>query len=388
MVSPSNLPDWGLAGTGCRRESLIVSRRQGPFAVAHCCFACSKGSTLTCRVVEALWADGGLGGMINVTTNNNADHAEVSTTTRRNIMMKREDAMKVAEEKLQELAQALEQGRSQVLEDYLAAVARLHKYSFRNLMLITSQCPEAVHVAGFHTWRSMDRTVKKGESGIAILAPLIRRARKEDRPTANIGARTDAQESKTDDSSDPMGYRVVYVFDISQTEGKDFSPVTLIANSEAHALNRLEGVYEQLGITVETKTLGWGTDGVSQIGRVLIQEGLSEAARFSTLAHELAHETMHSEQDRRSGQLSKRQMEVEAEAVAFVVCTAHGIDCRDQSRDYIHLYQGDTKLLLQSINRIQQTAAKILNLMQEPRRAEKTPLHTIDGTTTALAIAA
>jgi hypothetical protein len=316
-----------------------------------------------------------------------ADHAEVSTT-RRNIMMKREDAMKVAEEKLQELAQALEQGRSQVLDDYLAAVARLHKYSFRNLMLITSQCPEAVHVAGFHTWRSMDRTVKKGESGIAILAPLIRRASKEDRPATNIGARTNAQESKTDDSSDPMGYRVVYVFDISQTEGKDFSPVTPIANSEAHALKELESVYEQLGITLETKTLGWGTDGVSQIGRVLVQEGLSKAARFSTLAHELSHELLHSEQDRRSGQLSKRQMEVEAEAVAFVICTAHGIDCRDQSRDYIQLYNGDAKLLLQSMNRIQKTAAKILDLMQEPRRAEKRHSHTIDGDTKALAIAA
>ncbi len=303
-------------------------------------------------------------------------------------MMKREDAMKVAEQKLQELAHALEQGRSQVLEDYLTAVARLHKYSFRNLMLITSQCPEAVHVAGFHTWRSMDRTVKKGESGIAILAPLIRRASKEDRPAANIGARADALETKTDDTSDPMGYRVVYVFDICQTEGKDFSPVTPIADSDVHALKELEGVYEHLGITLETKTLAWGTDGVSQIGRVLIQEGLSEAARFSTLAHEVAHEIMHSEQDRRSGQLSKRQMEVEAEAVAFVVCTANGIDCRDQSRDYIHLYNGDAKLLLQSMNRIQQTAAKILDLMQEPRRAEKKPSHTIDGTTKALAIAA
>ncbi len=112
-------------------------------------------------------------------------------------MMKREDAMKIAEQKLQELAQALEQGRSQVLEDYLAAVAKLHKYSFRNLMLITSQCPEAMHVAGFHTWRTMDRTVKKGESGIAILAPLIRRASKEDRPAANTGVRADAQEAKT-----------------------------------------------------------------------------------------------------------------------------------------------------------------------------------------------
>ncbi len=303
-------------------------------------------------------------------------------------MMKREDAMKMAEEKLQELAQALEQRRSHVLEDYLAAVARLHKYSFRNLMLITSQCPEAVHVAGFHTWRSMDRTVKKGESGIAILAPLIRRASKEDRPAANIGARTDAQETKTDDTSDPMGYRVVYVFDISQTEGKEFSPVTPIANSEAHALRELEGVYELLGITLETSTLGWGTDGVSQIGRVLIKKGLSEAARFSTLAHEVAHEIMHSEQDRRSGQLSKRQMEVEAEAVAFVVCTANGIDCRDQSRDYIHLYNGDAKLLLQSMNRIQQTAAKILDLMQEPRQAGKQTSHTIDGNTKALSIAA
>jgi hypothetical protein len=326
--------------------------------------------------------------MIDATTNNNADPAEVSTTTWRNIMMKREDAMKMSEQKLLELAQALEQGRSHVLESYLAAVARLHKYSFRNLMLIASQCPEAVHVAGFHTWRTMDRTVKKGESGIAILAPLIRRASKEDRSAANIGARAEAQETKTDDTSDPMGYRVVYVFDISQTEGRDFSPVTPIADSDVHALNRLEDVYEQLGIALETTTLGWGTDGVSQVGRVLIREGLSEAARFATLAHELSHELLHSEQDRRSGQLSKRQMEVEAEAVAFVVCTAHGIDCRDQSRDYIHLYQGDAKLLLKSMNRIQQTAAKILDLMEEQRRAEKQTPHTIDGNTKALAIAA
>ena len=234
----------------------------------------------------------------------------------------------------------------------------------------------------------MDRTVKKGESGIAILAPLTRRANKEDRTTANIGARADGPETKTEDTSDPMGYRVVYVFDISQTEGKDFSPVTPIANSEAHALKELESVYEQMGITLETKTLGWGTDGISQIGRVLIQEGLSEAARFATLAHELAHELLHSEQDRRSGQLLKRQMEVEAEAVAFVVCTANGIDCRDQSRDYIHLYNGDAKLLLKSMNRIQQTAAKILDLMEEPRRAEKQTSYTIDGNTKALAIAA
>jgi len=303
-------------------------------------------------------------------------------------MMKREDAMKVAEQKLQELALALEEGRSQVLTDYLAAVARFHKYSFRNLMLITSQCPEAVHVAGFHTWRSMDRTVKKGESGIAILAPVIRRASKDNCTVTHTAARADGQESKTDDTSDPMGYRVVYVFDISQTEGKDFSPMTPIAHSEVQALRELEGVYEHLGITLETKTLGWGTDGVSRVGRVLIQEGLSEAARFSTLAHEAAHEIMHSEQDRRSGQLSTRQMEVEAEAVAFVVCTAHGIDCRDQSRDYIHLYQGDAKLLLQSMIRIQQTAATILDLMENSGRVEKHAAVQPDSNARALAIAA
>ncbi len=216
-------------------------------------------------------------------------------------MMKREDVMKVAEEKLQELTLALEQGRSQALEDYLAAVAKFHKYSFRNLVLITSQWPEAAYVAGFHTWRSMDRIVKKGKSGIAILAPVIRRACKGNRTVANIEARADGHKAKTDDSTDPMGTRVVYVFDISQTEGKEFSPVTPIANSEVHALKELEGVYEQLGITLETKTLGWGTDGISQVGRVLIQEGLSEAARFSTLAREVAHEIMHSREDRGSG---------------------------------------------------------------------------------------
>ena len=93
--------------------------------------------------------------------------------------MKKEDAVELADKCLKELAASLEQGQTEVLEKYLSALARFHHYSFGNMMMIVNQFPEASKVAGFHTWRKLGRWVKKGESGIAILAPMIGRKKDE-----------------------------------------------------------------------------------------------------------------------------------------------------------------------------------------------------------------
>ncbi|HZZ26763.1 MAG TPA: ArdC family protein [Pirellulales bacterium] len=87
--------------------------------------------------------------------------------------MNREEAQQRSEEALQELIHALEQGRSETLIKYLETLARFHHYSFGNTILIAIQRPDATHVAGFHRWRQLGRVVKKGEHGIAILAPLV-----------------------------------------------------------------------------------------------------------------------------------------------------------------------------------------------------------------------
>ena len=87
--------------------------------------------------------------------------------------MKKEDAVELADKCLKELAASLEQGQTEVLEKYLSALARFHDYSFRNMMMIVNQFPDASKVAGFLTWRKLGRWVKKGGSGSAILAPMI-----------------------------------------------------------------------------------------------------------------------------------------------------------------------------------------------------------------------
>jgi len=87
--------------------------------------------------------------------------------------MKIEQAKQLTEQALDQLIHALEAGKSEALKTYLATMSRFHKYSWGNLLLIAFQSPSATHVAGFHTWKSLGRFVKKGEKGIMILAPIV-----------------------------------------------------------------------------------------------------------------------------------------------------------------------------------------------------------------------
>jgi hypothetical protein len=166
--------------------------------------------------------------------------------------MKKEDAVELADKCLKELAASLEQGQTEVLENYLSALARFHDYSFRNMMMIVNQFPEASKVAGFHTWRKLGRWVKKGESGIAILAPMIGR-KKDEGESLN---RTEVSESK---SKSVFGFRAVHVFDISQTEGEELPKLSEISGSATDNLMYLESVYDTLNIKLETRPMPEGT---------------------------------------------------------------------------------------------------------------------------------
>ncbi len=91
--------------------------------------------------------------------------------------MKVEEAKKIVDRQFENLVSTLEQGQSDALKAYFAAMAKFHQYSFRNLMLIFSQRPEATRVAGFNTWKKQGRWVKKGEKGIVIIAPMVLRSK-------------------------------------------------------------------------------------------------------------------------------------------------------------------------------------------------------------------
>jgi hypothetical protein len=115
--------------------------------------------------------------------------------------MNSENIKTLTNQAIEQLIAALNEGRTETLTQYLAAIGRFHRYSLRNVMLIASQKPAATHVAGFHAWHKLGRFVKKGEKGIMILAPIVRRKNE-------IAEQTD-----TDESSMAVGFRAAYVFD-------------------------------------------------------------------------------------------------------------------------------------------------------------------------------
>jgi len=261
--------------------------------------------------------------------------------------MKVEQAKQIVSKAIEELSQSLERGHSETLRNYLAAIGRFHRYSLRNVMLIASQKPTATHVAGFHSWHKLGRFVKKGEKGIMILAPIVRRM-------------TESKEqNETDESSTAVGFRAAYVFDISQTDGQELPTIGSVNGDPREYRERLAKCVAEQGIALEYSEEIAPARGTSAGGKITLLPGQSPAEEFATLAHELAHEMMHRAERRSS--TSKRIRETEAEAVAFVVCSGIGLETGSAAQDYIGLYGGDATLLGESLEYVQRTATQILN---------------------------
>ena len=261
--------------------------------------------------------------------------------------MNSENIKKVTNQAIEQLIQALERGHSETLTSYLAAIGRFHRYSLRNVMLIASQKPTATHVAGFHTWHKLGRFVKKGEKGILILAPIVRRKNES------------KEQNETDESSTAVGFRAAYVFDISQTDGQELPEIGSVIGDPSEYRGRLGKFVTEQGIALEYSQDIAPARGTSAGGKITLLPGQSPAEEFATLVHEIAHEKMH--RDERRSTTSKRTRETEAEAVAFAVCHAIGLNTGSAAQDYIQLYEGDAKLLTESLEYIQQTATRILD---------------------------
>ena len=268
--------------------------------------------------------------------------------------MKKEEAMQLAEQGLAELNQALQQGHSETLIRYLDLLSRFHRYSFNNVLLIAAQHPDATHVAGFHTWRKLGRCVRKGEHGIGILAPMIYRQENDvDRPSDEPGK-----------SLALAGFRVVHVFDVSQTDGDDLPELATIQGDPGDRLSRLEEAIRGTGIEIEYGFAGYGALGASTGGKIIIQPDLPPAETFGILVHEFSHEILH-QQSGRKKELSRAARETEAEAVAHVVCRACGLDPSTSSSDYIHLSYGDATMLSGSLDIVQKTATRIIRIVDD-----------------------
>ena len=259
--------------------------------------------------------------------------------------MKSEQIKEITDKATEQLVAALEQGHSEALTSYLKAIGRFHRYSLHNVLLIALQKPNASHVAGFRTWNQLGRFVKKGEKGILILAPIVRR-------------KTENSEADEKESSHIAGFRAAYVFDVSQTDGQELPQIGVMHGDPCEYGAGLRGFADAQNIAIEYSHDIAPARGTSYGGRIALLPGQSPAEEFSTLVHELAHELLH-RGDRRE-QTSRKVRETEAEATAFVVCHAIGLETGSAACDYIQLWNGDKETLTNSLTYIQKAASQML----------------------------
>jgi antirestriction protein ArdC len=265
--------------------------------------------------------------------------------------MNRTEAQKLSKESLDALAAQLESGKSETLASFLDAMARFHNYSWGNVMMILAQRPDAKRVAGVRTWNQLGRFVRKGEKGIGIFAPM--RFKTEENATPGEG------------EEERIGFRVVHVFDISQTDGEALSePATVAGEASSHLLN-LKRVVSERGLRLEYADDLGSAMGSYCKGTIKLANGMTPAEEFSVLAHELAHSVMHAV---RNG-FSRDRAELEAEAVACVLCRYAGLDSGTAHSDYIQLYRGGKKALIESLDAIQGVASELIKEMSEERQA-------------------
>lgn len=261
--------------------------------------------------------------------------------------MKREEVKELVERGMRELGEALAAGKSDRLQQYLEVMARFPRYSFNNCMLIAIQFPSATLIQGFHAWRKVGRTVKKGEKGIGIIAPLV--GKKQD----------DEAQSNDDGEKTVIGFKVVHVFDVSQTEGDELPEFAKVSGDPGENIPAVESLIRSWGIKLVYEEIPCGADGLSKKGTIVVEPDLEPAKRLLTLVHEASHERLHAGAERRK-KTTKTIRETEAEAVGHIVCRALGLDTLEHCTDYIQLYDGNAEVFAKSMDDIQKTAAEIL----------------------------
>jgi len=218
------------------------------------------------------------------------------------------------------------------------------------------QRPEASRVAGFHKWKELGRSVKKGEKGIGILAPMLLKQKGEE---GNLASQPAGESDEPEERA--LRFRVVYVFDIEQTEGEELPSIARPQGEPGEYLERLRSLVHDMDIVLEYRGDLNGAEGYSTGGLIAVKQGLTPAEEFSTLVHELTHECLHHGKGREG--TTKQSRELEAESVAFVVSQAIGVETITASYDYIQIYQGNKEDLSKSLDAIRATSAYILKAL-------------------------
>lgn len=290
---------------------------------------------------------------------------------------------RVTDERVAELTDQLENGVRELYasgryEEYLRMMSKFHQYSIGNVMLIYLQCPHATQVAGYRRWKeNFGRQVKRGEKGIKILAPCpYKRILEQEQTGPEDGQQTDTVTVKF------LRFKVATVFDVSQTEGRELP--TLGVDELTGDVPGYAELYDRLTtyapVPVEVEPVPGEAKGYfsAQEQRIVLRPGMSQVQTLKTLVHEIAHSKLHTpEHMKPEEQKERREKEVEAESVAYVVCQHFGIDTSDYSFGYVAGWSRGKELeeLKASLDTIRTTATEIINTIQPPEREAPEPVH-------------
>ena len=289
-------------------------------------------------------------------------------------------------DRMREIVDSIENGIKELFESdkyrqYLSTMSRFHRYSVNNTMLIYMQRPDATHVAGFNKWRDQfGRNVLKGEKGIRIIAPTPYKKKVEEiktDPETNAPI-LDADGKAIIEEKEiriPM-FKVVSVFDVSQTAGK---PLPQLAADLSGNVQQYEVFMEALRraspVPMEIKPVARDTDGFFSIKAqsITIRAGMSEVQTVCAAVHEIAHAKLHDYEHMTEladdgetilvpGEKSRNTEEVEAESISYAVCQYYGIETGENSFGYIATWSKGKELkeLRASLETINKTASELI----------------------------
>ena len=261
---------------------------------------------------------------------------------------------------MQNLFKKIDDGVKAVFEsdkykDCLRYMSKFTNYSAGNCILIMLQKPEASLVAAFGKWKQLGRTVNKGEKGIAILAPMTFRNKQSD---------VEDEEGQDEAETRTLGFRKVYVFDVSQTSGEPVPEYVSDLDEdieEEHVEAVISAVRSVTGLPVDVENISGGAKGYYSHSeqRIVIQAGLSGAQAVKTAIHECAHALLHDpDKNLPTADTTRSDKEVQAESVAYIVASRYGLDTSEYSFPYIASWSHGKQLdqLNRFLNEIQVTA--------------------------------
>ena len=302
-------------------------------------------------------------------------------------------------EKLKEITDRLEQGITELFDserykEYLRVMSKFHNYSFNNTLLIAMQKPDASLVAGFTAWKNQfQRNVKKGEKGIKIIAPspfkIKQETEKIDPQTQKPVIGKDGKPVTEEKEITIPAYKVVSVFDVSQTDGKELPDIAVDAlTGDVEQYSDFFAALEKTSpVPIGFEKIEGGAHGYYHLEdkRIALDEGMSELQTLKTAIHEIAHAKLHdidlnAPKDEQQPRVDRRTREVEAESVAYTVCQHYGLDTSDYSFGYVAGWSSGRELaeLKSSLETIRSAAADIINSidghiaeLQKQHEAEK-----------------